>query len=88
MKFYPKSGEIILFIGNLAAMGRAQHLTFEEKVKIKTYHDAGLSSRAIGRKIFRSHTVVGRFLKKAKNGGHTDKRGKKSKLSEEFIEKQ
>lgn len=63
-------------------MGRAQHLTYEEKIKIEAYHDAGLSSRQIGQKIFRSHTVVVRFLKNATSGGRTDNRGRKSKLTE------
>lgn len=63
-------------------MGRAQHLTSEERVKIKTYHDAGLSSREIGRRIMRSHSVVVRFLKNPENGRRTDKRGTKSKLTE------
>lgn len=62
-------------------MGRSKHLTFEEKVKIKAYHDAGLSNREIGRKLHRAHTAVGNFLKTGEKRDRVEKRGKKSKLS-------
>uniref|UniRef100_A0A2M3ZBU8 Putative transposable element n=1 Tax=Anopheles braziliensis TaxID=58242 RepID=A0A2M3ZBU8_9DIPT len=62
-------------------MGRSQHLSFEEKIKIKSYHDAGLSSREIGRKIHRAHTAVGNYLKNGDKHKRIGKRGKKSMLS-------
>lgn len=50
-------------------MPKASYLTIEEKAQIRAYNDDGHSSRYIGRKIGRSHTVVCNYIRDKENYG-------------------
>jgi len=62
-------------------MPRSTYLTDDEKTKILTYRESGMSFRQIGRNLNRSHNVVMNFCRNPLNYGQNKNGGPKKKLS-------
>lgn len=62
-------------------MGRGKSLSEAEKIKIKTYKDAGVSIHKIAEKIGRSRNVVSKYLKNESTYGKNMKSGAKRVLN-------
>lgn len=63
-------------------MGNGKCLTMEERVKINCLSEAGLSTKAIAKKICRSRCVVSNYLKNKENYGKNYATRNNQKLSE------
>ncbi len=62
-------------------MGSYQHLSLVERVKIKTFKHQNYTQREIGRALGRSHTSIGRELRR-NNQGHPHMSGYVPELAE------
>jgi transposase len=66
-------------------MSVTKQLSDFEKGKIVAYHECGISNNEIGKKLSRSHTTIGRFLKRYKETGSNSRKvgcGRKRKTTE------
>lgn len=63
-------------------MPRGKLLTYEEKLKIKTFKEAGLSNREIARRINRSHHLVNNFVNLGESYGKNHPKGGNKKLTQ------
>ena len=62
-------------------MPRGKVLSNEEKIKITAYKDAGLSNRAIAKKINRSHHVINNFMRQGEDYNRNHFKGGNKKLT-------